>query len=339
MFHPRCSKLTSEQIACQNAKNSLVQLAYNCAWCKTILKQIKKKKPWLAYDVQTFFKTVEVDLRDEKTQWSQNVKHLQEKMNTFRALITDMQRNNQLERATFQKIEKNLREKTDVVENSVYKDLNDRFLALDETHEKCVAGMNEMRKNHLVVKSAAVPKTSDTKGNDIVKDRPSYAEALKNANVSNKVVRRIAVTDENLDIISNITTAEADAIEGLSKAVSRDKRTATLIFDTEEAVNTFEKQADEKFPGVITVNEIPEYKPRMKIVCLSDIDTPAEDLLTLSRNQETIDQSVELIREYTVTTARRIYRNVIVSCTLDCLNQYMKNGIIIGKELYRCYEH
>lgn len=333
MFHPNCTKLSPTQITCQvNDKGALAQLVFNCAWCKNAMK--KYKDHWRVYDVQSNLVTVDLGLREEKKLWLNKLNALQVKTNKFRDLVLDMQRNAKLERVALKDIEKELRDNANVIASKDFDELNDKFKVLNETYIKCSAELKKVRDNTTRTTKLPAKETDDQ-----VIQRPTYAEALKNSNVSNKIIRRVAVGDENVEILKNITSADVSTIPGLAKVFSRDAKTATLIFDTEDAVTTFENDAAEKFPGIMTVDQVREYIPKMKIVCLPGIETPALELLNDSKLQNTVDVSVEFVRDYVVTTPRRTYRNFIVSCSLDSLKEYLKNGIVLSIGRFRCYEY
>lgn len=87
------------------------------------------------------------------------------------------------------------------------------------------------------------------------------------------------------------------------------------------------------------VSRIPQYTPQMKVVCISDIVTPANQLVDELLTQNAVDASFKYIRDYNITTPRRTYRNMIVSCSLDLLKRFIADGLLIRGAKYRCYEH
>lgn len=209
------------------------------------------------------------------------------------------------------------------------------FNELVTVHAKCVNEIKRLKEHSdgLAKQMKYAPMPGDH-ANKI--DRPTYAEALKNA--TNGIARRIEVDERNEEFMQKITTANVKEIPGLTKIIPRGNKVATLVFENEAAVTEFETQSVVKFPKVFKINKTREYTPHMKIVCIDDIDTDCNELIAAAKNGNFLDDSVQLVREYTIRTPRRIYRNFIVSCTVDLLKEYLSNGVIIGNERRRCYE-
>lgn len=332
-FHLKCTNLNKQQVECLGLKGTIAQLSYNCGWCKTTLNEVSPK--WLAYDTQSYFKMIDVQLADERNSWKNKLKTLKDTADSFKKTISDVKRSTDIERETF-KTNVNL-SNVDVIEKVAFDKLNTEFNELKSAYEKCVDEIAKLKKHSgdlaKATKNVSVPADQTVKI-----DRPTYAEALKNASLSSEVVRRIEVDETNQEYLQKITSANVNEIPGLAKVISRGKRTATLVFENEVAVTEFETQSTAKFPNVFKVNKVREYTPQMKIVCIDDIDTDGNELIAAAKQGNFLDNSVELVREYTITTPRRTYRNFIVSCSIELLKDYLSTGVIIGNERRRCYE-
>lgn len=330
-FHPKCTKLNGKQLECLGLKDSTAQLSFICGWCKTTIKQITPN--WLAYDTQSYFKWIEAQLADERKSWKDKVKSLKDMADSFKGAMSDIKRSTDIERRKF---ETNVNmSNVDVVEKIVFDNLKTEFNELVTVHAKCVNEIKRLKEHSdgLAKQMKYAPMPGDH-ANKI--DRPTYAEALKNA--TNGIARRIEVDERNEEFMQKITTANVKEIPGLTKIIPRGNKVATLVFENEAAVTEFETQSVVKFPKVFKINKTREYTPHMKIVCIDDIDTDCNELIAAAKNGNFLDDSVQLVREYTIRTPRRIYRNFIVSCTVDLLKEYLSNGVIIGNERRRCYE-